>query len=155
MVNHGMGYYERWHKRGYSLVFGFDAGSQDRIDKYRTQEIAYGHAGFVSGAICFSTEWVVREHNLVSPAQALYANADVVNIQYDADGTLVPTSVALALDSVTRQKITYDKGTVVYANWDEKTWDIDGFQLPQWATVVKNGNSIVKTCDLRRRTHDF
>lgn len=145
MVNHGMGYYERWHRRGYSLVFGFDAGSQDRIDKYRTQEIAYGHAGFVSGAICFSTEWVAREHNLVSPAQALYANADVVNIQYDADGTLVPISVALALDSVTRQKITYDNGTVVYANWDEKTWDIDGFQLPQWATVVKNGNSIVKT----------
>ena len=47
MVNHGMGYYERWFRRGYDIRWGHDAGSMEQIDKYRAQELAYGHAGFV------------------------------------------------------------------------------------------------------------
>ncbi|MGA2258702.1 MAG: DUF5696 domain-containing protein, partial [Thermoguttaceae bacterium] len=49
MVNHGMGYYERWFRRGYAMRWGRDAGSMEQIDKYRAQELAYGHAGFVGG----------------------------------------------------------------------------------------------------------
>ena len=47
MVNHGMGYYERWFRHGYDIDWGRDTGSMEQIDKYRAQELAYGHAGFV------------------------------------------------------------------------------------------------------------
>ena len=47
MVNHGMGYYERWFRNGYQHHWGRDTGTMEQIDKYRAQELAYGHAGFV------------------------------------------------------------------------------------------------------------
>ncbi|MBR4900251.1 MAG: hypothetical protein IKZ46_04860 [Victivallales bacterium] len=156
MVNHGMGYYERWNPRGYSLSWGYDAGSQDRIDMYRAQEIAYGHAGFVSGNQCFNTSWVVREHNLVHAAQELYGDADVQSIQYEVCGKLVPASVALALDCTERQLITYDNGTIVLVNWGAEPWTFteDGASvvIPQWGVVVngwKNGTKVRSAFEAR------
>ena len=149
MVNHGMGYYERWHPKGYSLGWGVDAGSQDRIDMYRAQEIAYGHAGFVSGNQCVNTSGAVREHNLMHVAQALYGDADVQSIQYEVCGKLVPASVALALDCTERQAIMYDNGTTVLVNWGAEPWTFteDGVSvvIPQWGVVVngwKNGTKV-------------
>ena len=37
MVNHGMGYYERWFRRGYAMRWGGDAGSMEQLDKYRAR----------------------------------------------------------------------------------------------------------------------
>ena len=47
MVNHGMGNYERWFRRGYNHVPGVDSCAPFQIDQYRAQELAYGHAGFI------------------------------------------------------------------------------------------------------------
>ena len=47
VVNHGMGYYERWYRAGWNARWGIDAGTPEELDKYRAQQIAYGHAGFV------------------------------------------------------------------------------------------------------------
>ena len=154
MVNHGMGYYERWHPKGYSLSWGVDAGSQDRIDMYRAQEIAYGHAGFVSGSQCFNTAWAVREHNLMHVAQALYGDADAQSIQYEVCGKLVPASVAVALECTERQLIVYGNGTIVLVNWGAETWNFnfdddddedkgDDIVIPQWGAVVITRKGIV------------
>ncbi len=154
MVNHGMGYYERWHPKGYSLSWGVDAGSQDRIDMYRAQEIAYGHAGFVSGSQCFNTAWAVREHNLMHVAQALYGDADAQSIQYEVCGKLVPASVAVALECTERQLIVYGNGTIVLVNWGPETWNFnfdddddedkgDDIVIPQWGAVVITRKGIV------------
>ncbi len=37
MVNHGMGYYERWFHRGYQHRWGHDTGTMEQIDKYRAK----------------------------------------------------------------------------------------------------------------------
>ena len=52
MVNHGMGYLERWFRRGYEAEYGRDAGSIEQLDKYRAMELAYGHAGFLGQPVC-------------------------------------------------------------------------------------------------------
>ena len=154
MVNHGMGYYERWHPKGYSLSWGVDAGSQDRIDMYRAQEIAYGHAGFVSGSQCFNPAWAVREHNLMHVAQALYGDADAQSIQYEVCGKLVPASVAVALECTERQLIVYGNGTIVLVNWGPETWNFnfdddddedkgEDIVIPQWGAVVITRKGIV------------
>ena len=153
-VNHGMGYYERWHPKGYSLSWGVDAGSQDRIDMYRAQEIAYGHAGFVSGSQCFNTAWAVREHNLMHVAQALYGDTDVQSIEYEVCGKLVPASVAMALECTERQLIVYGNGTIVLVNWGAETWNFnfdddddedkgEDIVIPQWGAVVITRKGIV------------
>ena len=64
MVNHGMGYYERWFREGYSVRWEIDRGSMRDIDKYRAQTLAYGHAGFIGGEHVNNLAWVIREHHL-------------------------------------------------------------------------------------------
>jgi hypothetical protein len=86
MVNHGMGYYERWFRRGYEHRWGQDTGTMEQIDKYRAQEIAYGHAGFIGAAQVDNIPWVVREHHLVHPVQRLYGASKPVEILYEVDG---------------------------------------------------------------------
>jgi hypothetical protein len=86
MVNHGMGYYERWFRRGYDHRWGRDTGTMEQIDKYRAQELAYGHAGFIGAAQVDNIPWVVREHHLVHPVQRLYGGSKAVEILYEVDG---------------------------------------------------------------------
>ena len=97
MVNHGMGYYERWFASGYELRWGYDAGTMAQIDKYRAQELAYGHAGFIGSAQTANLQWVVREHHLMHPVQRLYGTARPTEILYEVDGRLVSASVALVM----------------------------------------------------------
>ncbi len=94
MVNHGMGYYERWFRKGYRHRWGFDTGTIEQIDKYRAQELAYGHAGFVGEAQIDNIPWVVREHHLVHPVQRLYGTAKPVEIRYELGGRLVDAGIA-------------------------------------------------------------
>ena len=74
MVNHGMGYYERWFRSGYQHRLGEETGTMEQIDKYRAMELAYGHAGFVGSPHDHNWHWVVREHHLMHPVQRLYGN---------------------------------------------------------------------------------
>ena len=95
MVNHGMGYYERWFRRGYAMHWGHDAGSMEQIDKYRAQELAYGHAGFVGNQQTDNIHWVAREHHLMHAVQRLYGAACPAEIRYEVDGQWVTASAAV------------------------------------------------------------
>ena len=132
MVNHGMGYYERWYRRGYAMRWGHDAGSMEQIDKYRAQELAYGHAGFVGNLQTDDIISVAREHHLMHPVQRLYGAARPVEIRYEVEGQWVTASAALVAGETSRQRIRYDTGLTLWVNWRAEPWQIEGCLLPQW-----------------------
>jgi hypothetical protein len=145
MVNHGMGYYERWFRRGYKHAWGYDTGSMEQIDKYRAQELAYGHAGFVGAAQVGNLQWVVREHHLVHPIQRLYGASQPTSIRYEVDGRLVTASAALAAGNTLRQRIQYQSGLNLWVNWGAEPWSIEGRVLPQWGFLALGPGTDVST----------
>jgi hypothetical protein len=145
MVNHGMGYYERWFRRGYDHQWGFDTGTVEQIDKYRAQEIAYGHAGFIGAAQTDNVQWVAKEHHMMHPIQRLANTAKPTSILYEVDGALAPASVALVAGQRTRQQIAYDSGLTVWVNWDEELWHVEGRVLPQWGVLALGPDTVVET----------
>jgi hypothetical protein len=155
MVNHGMGYYERWFRAGYEHRFGHDTGTLEQIDKYRAQELAYGHAGFVGAAQVDNVQWVAREHHLVHPVQRLYGNACVSAILYEVAGRLVPAGVALAVGDLRRQHIAYDSGLRLWVNWGPDPWTVEGRELPQWGFLALGPGTEVHTSLRQGRVADF
>ncbi len=145
MVNHGMGYYERWFRRGYDHQWGYDTGTVEQIDKYRAQEIAYGHAGFIGAAQTDNIQWVAKEHHMMHPIQRLANTANPVSILYEVDGQLAPASVAFVADQRMRQRIEYDSGLTVWVNWAEEPWQVEGRVLPQWGFVALGPDTDVET----------
>ena len=150
MVNHGMGYYERWFRRGYDHRWGRDAGSMEQIDKYRAQELAYGHAGFVGNPQTDNIIWVAREHHLMHPVQRLYGAARPVEIRYEVDGQWVTASAALAAGDTSRQRIRYDSGLTLWVNWRAEPWQVEGQLLPQWGFLALGPETRVATALARR-----
>ena len=145
MVNHGMGYYERWFRTGYRHRWGIDTGTIEQIDKYRAQELAYGHAGFVGEAQIDNIPWVVREHHLVHPVQQLYGTAKAVEIRYELGGRLVDAGVALAAEDTTRQFVRYESGLRLWTNWRAEPWQVEGRTLPQWGFLALGPGTQVST----------
>ena len=145
MVNHGMGYYERWFRRGYDHRWGDDTGSMEQIDKYRAQELAYGHAGFIGAAQVDNLPWVIREHHLMHPVQRLYGPARPTEIRYEVDGQFVTASAALVAGDTLRQRIRYDSGLRLWVNWRAEPWQIEGRVLPQWGFLALGPETEVST----------
>jgi hypothetical protein len=125
MVNHGLGYYERWFRRGYDAQWGADAGSLEQLDKYRAMELAYGHAGFLGANLVHHVPSVVREHNLMHAVQRLYGTARPVEIRYEVEGQFLTASAALVAGDTARQRIRYDSGLTIWINWRPEPWKID------------------------------
>jgi len=145
MVNHGMGYYERWFRRGYDHRWGVDTGSMKQIDKYRAQELAYGHAGFVGAAQVANLPWVIREHHLMHPVQRLYGTAQPLEIRYEVGGQLVTASAALVAGDTSRQRVRYDSGLQIWVNWRAKSWHVEGRVLPEWGFLALGPKTEVST----------
>ena len=155
MVNHGMGYYERWFRRGYEHRWGRDTGTMEQIDKYRAQELAYGHAGFIGSSQVDNIPWVVREHHLMHPAQRLYGADKPAEVLYEVDGELVGASIALAVGETSRQRIRYASGLVLWVNWRPEPWQVEGRVLPQWGFLAKGPETEVYTARLDGRWADY
>jgi hypothetical protein len=145
MVNHGMGYYERWFRRGYAMRWGHDAGSMEQIDKYRAQELAYGHAGFVGNPQTDNVTFVAREHHLMYPVQRLYGAGRPVQIRYEVDGQWVAASAAVVAGDTSRQRIRYESGLTLWVNWRSEPWRIEGHLLPQWGFLAVGPQTRVAT----------
>ncbi|HNQ89220.1 MAG TPA: hypothetical protein PKM73_11440 [Verrucomicrobiota bacterium] len=135
MVNHGMGYYERWFRQGYKTEYGRDAGSVAQWDQYRAMELAYGHAGFLGHILVHNAQAVAREHHLMHPVQRLYGTARPTEILYFVGGRGVTASVALAARDTRRPRIRYENGLTLWVNGHPEPWlirerDVPG-DLPQ------------------------
>ncbi len=145
MVNHGMGYYERWYRRGYEAQWGVDAGSVAQLDKYRAMEVAYGHAGFLGNLLVHNVNAVVREHHLMHPVQRLYGDSRVTEIGYEIDGRFVTASAALVAGDTWRQRVRYESGLTVWVNWRAEPWRVEGRVLPQWGFLARGPATEVAT----------
>ena len=137
MVNHGMGYYSRWLRTGRETKWWVEAPTPAQLDKYRAQEIAYGHAGFVGEPCVRIPYFVWREHNIVAPVQALYGAARATEILYEVDGRLVASSAAVPAGQLDRVRVTYDSGLVVHVNLREAPWRVGRYLLPQFGFLAQ------------------
>jgi hypothetical protein len=155
MVNHGMGYYERWFRSGRQTRWGINAGGIAQLDKYRAMEIAYGHAGFIGNALTSDLRSIVREHHLMHPVQRLYGNALPVEIRYLLNGSFVSGGLALLGGDTSRQRIRYDSGLTVWVNWNAAPWTVDGAVLPQWGFLAKGPDTTVHTSLRDGRISDY
>ena len=155
MVNHGMGYMERWYRGGYQANYGSDAGSIEQLDKYRAMEVAYGHAGFIGDRLTHTVQAVAREHHLMHPVQRLYGTAKPVGIDYEIAGQFVTASVAVVVGDTTRQRIRYDSGLTVWVNWRAAPWPVEGRVLPQWGFLARGPDTEVCTALRDGKFGDF
>ena len=155
MVNHGMGYYERWFRTGRETRWGINAGSIAQLDKYRAMEIAYGHAGFVGNALTADIRHIVREHHLMHPVQRLYGTAKPVEIRYQVNGNFVSGGLALLAGDTSRQRIRYDSGLTVWINWSPQPWSVEGNVLPQWGFLATGPDTKVSTSQQHGKIADY
>jgi hypothetical protein len=155
MVNHGMGYMERWYRRGYESKYGQDVGSIAQLDKYRAMEIAYGHAGFVGDRHVHTVQAVAREHHLMHPIQRLYGTAKPIAIEYEIAGEFVTASIAVAIGDTSRQRIRYDGGLTVWVNWRTEPWQVEDRLLPQWGFLARGPETEVCTSLYNGKIGDF
>jgi hypothetical protein len=131
MMNHGMGYHERWLREGYNANWGGRIPPQDRMDKYRSMEIAYGHAGFIANQILTLPTYAVKEAHLVGPVQSRYGAARAVAIEYEVGGRMVDVSDAFAAAVLDRVHVRYDSGLEVWVNHRAADWQVGDHVIPQ------------------------
>lgn len=155
MVNHGMGYYERWFRGGYDTAYGRNAGNMEDLDKYRAQTLAYGHVAFIGSISTDNVQWVAKEHNLCYPVSRLCGAAKPTSILYDVEGKLAAASVAVALEATSRQRIEYDSGLVLFVNWGAEPWKVGEIVLPQWALLASGPETIVFTTQQNGKWVDY
>ncbi len=127
VINHGVGYYERWS-------LGYDKGDwmlqapdPTDMDDYRITEIAYGHAANIGGQVNRIIELAAKEYYMVRPLTQHQVDAHVAEIMYH-DGTawLTPSQAILRKsDEVRRVRVTYDNGLVIHVNRSGAPWSID------------------------------
>ena len=137
MVNHGMGYYTRWLRTRRETKWGVDAPTPAQLDKYRAQELAYGHAAFVGNPLYYNLPHVIREYHLVQPVQARYGDARVTEIRYDVAGQMVTGSVAAVTGVLDRLRVKYDSGLTLSVNLRADDWQVGTVSLPQFGFVAE------------------
>ncbi len=132
MVNHGMGYYNRWYPEADEATF---AGPPPLLylDRYRMQEVAYGHAPFLATSTYANVPLAWLEHHLVSPVAARYGAARVAEVLYEGDGGAWIDASALAKRDqplAQRVRVRYDNGLIVTANSAETPLAAGAWTLP-------------------------
>ncbi|MBN1344867.1 MAG: hypothetical protein JXQ73_19390 [Phycisphaerae bacterium] len=130
MVNHGMGYLERWLSSGYDGGWYSRVPTTRMLDKYRAMELAFGHAGFVAQQVWRQMPYVIREYYLVTPIQDRYVTARPAAILYDVGGKMLPATEALKAGPMSnRVHVEYDGGLKLWCNGGEKDWALPGGQV--------------------------
>jgi hypothetical protein len=138
-VNHGMGYYERWTSAGTPLQ------TTSQMDAYRMQEIAFGHAPFLSDGTWSDIWHAFLESNLVTPVASEYGTALASTIRYGVGGHWV-TSSSAAISGVFNQVVAnYSNGLSVIANASKSTLNWNGISIPQYGWAARGTDLIAYT----------
>ncbi len=139
--NHGMGYYSRWWPtEGYATNWAGGPAPMIVLDRYRVQEVAYGHAGFLDSSVYATVPLAWLEHHLLTPLMARYGTARPVEILYNSGGTwLDATALAKVGSGETnnRVRVRYENGLTVTANGTSNSWAIGSWLLPDWGWVAE------------------
>lgn len=145
LVNHGMGYYSRWLEERKAKQFGVDWPLPEQLDRYRAQELAYGHAGFVGTELIHIWPHAMREYNLIQPVQSLYGTAKVREISYEVCGQFVSGSVAAVVGDTNRLRVRYDSGLTLHVNLGASDWNASGHTLPAYGFLAEGPDLLVYT----------
>jgi hypothetical protein len=140
-INHGMGYYSRWWPTdGYQTNWAGGTAPMVVLDRYRLQEVAFGHAGFLDSSMYSSVPLAWLEHHLLSPVMARYATARPVEILYESGGAWLDATAMAKLGPETtnsRVRIRYENGLVLTANGASNSWAVGSWLLPDWGWVAE------------------
>ncbi|WP_125206173.1 DUF5696 domain-containing protein [Capsulimonas corticalis] len=155
MLNHGMGYLERWLASPTASAIPASV-----LDQYRMQELIYGHAGFVANPLIDSLPFLWQEHNLVPPVTRRYAASPVRAIRYDVKGVLRDTNAAVAARSAfDRAQVTYANGLKITANGRNQPWEVAAgggkVTLPTFGWVADGPDLLAYTALRGGRVVDF
>ena len=138
--NHGMGYYSRWWpSESYQTNW---AGPVPMVvlDRYRMQEVAYGHAGFLDSSVYANIPLAWLEEHLLSPVTARYAQARPQEILYENHGAWIDSTAAAKLDDAgvwNRVRVRYENGLVVTANGASNVLALGAWLLPDLGWVAE------------------
>jgi hypothetical protein len=148
-VNHGMGYYSRWttDKNGLQTTAQADA--------YRMQEIAFGHAPFLSTGAWNSVPRALVESNLVEPVATAYGTARVRSIHYRRNGEWETPSTAAQSTQFTQVKVAYDNGLTLVANASAEPLTWEGLSIPQYGWAATSADLLAYTALCGRTICDF
>ena len=146
-VNHGMGLYERWVPKGQ------DIRQSKLLDAYRMQEIIYGHAPFLGGALLDDVGEFMLQQNLVGNVAKRYGTETASSIRYQVGDAWVDGNVAVSHRDWSRVQVQYNNGDIIVANsrpeplaWQdnvipENGWVAIGQGLLAY-TSVRNGHIV-------------
>lgn len=141
-LNHGMGYFDRWIE---PTGAGWRAPTADERDRYRMQEIIFGHEGYVTPQLCRDAPFIWQETNLLPPITSRTATSPVTSISYEVYGKLCGINEAIAARApLTHVVVQYTGGVTVTANGSTETWNLDsaGLLLPPNGWCVQ-GNDLL------------
>ncbi|NOY79447.1 MAG: hypothetical protein GXP31_00430 [Kiritimatiellaeota bacterium] len=138
-VNHGMGYYTRWHRLRRGTL------TDEEMDKYRAFELIYGHAGFLNTGAFPKLTQVLREYYLVQPIQERYVPARAVEISYLFDKQWVSSTTACRTQAPRKVRVTYDNGLRIWVNDERPGWRVRGYSLPAYGFVAEGAGVEART----------
>ncbi len=152
MVNHGMGYYSRWFERSGQVS---RAWTEADIDKYRSQEIAYGHAGFIDTIFHKNLTQALREYYLTQPLMARYCPALPEKLLYLVGDKWVNSNVVCRTDAPRKIYVKYTSGLELWVNNEEDGWNIEGYILPSFGFLGKGAGAISTTAKFNGIIGDY
>lgn len=138
--NHGMGYYSRWWPTESYATNWAGPAPMVVLDRYRMQEVAYGHAGFLDSSVYANIPLAWLEHHLLSPVMARYATARPLEILYETKGAWLDATAMAKLDSrgaSDHVRIRYDNGLTVTVNNASNAFAAGTWLLPDLGWVAE------------------
>ena len=138
-VNHGMGYYGRWTADKSSKM------TWTQMDAYRTQEVAFGHAPFLSTGTWDNLPLAFLETNLAHPVAQQYGTAKVRSIQYNVGNQWVTSSDAVVDGHTDSVMISYDNEITIVANSSDRLLRWEGLEIPQFGWAAKGPHLLAFT----------
>jgi len=139
--NHGMGYHSRWWPTdAYQTNWAGGTTPMIVLDRYRAQEVAYGHAGFLDGSLYANLPLAWLEHHLLSPVMARYATARPVDIRYERSGNWLDATALARLaegGAKDRVRIRYENGLTLTVNGSSNLLEVGSWRLPDWGWIAE------------------
>lgn len=138
MLNHGMGYYERWLINGYEDPnWYYRVMTEEERDEYRIMTLAFGRIGFLGHQLMATIHGVAKEYFLTLPVQKRYGASMPRRLLYEIEGKWVSSSGASLLGEMKRLFVEYTNGLKLYLNRGESDWEVKGFLIPQYGFLAE------------------
>ncbi|MGB9878008.1 MAG: DUF5696 domain-containing protein [bacterium] len=156
MLNHGMGYYERWLIDGYSdPSWYFRVPTEEERDEYRLMTMAFGRIGFLGHQLMFTIPGLVKEYFLTLPIQKRYGATMPRKILYEVEGKWVSSSGAALLGDMTRLCIEYENGLKLYLNRGKEDWKVGDKVIPQYGFLAQGADVMAYTARVNGVIADY